>query len=85
VKRNGSIQDPGDLALAILGRRTVAEGNLRTIREELRVTQAEIAAACGVAQSTEAGWESGRSAPSGRRAVRLGRVLTDLREMSTDG
>lgn len=48
---------------------------LRSRREELRFTQADLATRLGVSQSTVARWESGKRQPSGTLLTRVMRLL----------
>jgi transcriptional regulator with XRE-family HTH domain len=49
---------------------------LRMRRAELGLSQAELAAACGVGQQTISRWETGQGVPPPPRVVRLAEVLT---------
>lgn len=48
---------------------------IKEIREELEITQAELAEKVGVDQSTVAYWESGRYLPSTANLLKLSQVL----------
>lgn len=44
-------------------------------RQELRLTQQDVAEACGVDRSTVANWETGQTYPDARRLKALAKVL----------
>ncbi|MFD1660173.1 helix-turn-helix transcriptional regulator [Streptomyces caeni] len=48
---------------------------MRTVRRAAEISQAEVAAALGVADSTVAGWESGDAVPDAEKLPALARVL----------
>ncbi|MFM9583084.1 helix-turn-helix transcriptional regulator [Streptomyces caniscabiei] len=48
---------------------------MRTVRRAAEISQAEVAAALGVADSTVAGWESGDAIPDAEKLPALARVL----------
>ncbi|MEV1024513.1 helix-turn-helix domain-containing protein [Streptomyces sp. NPDC050264] len=50
----------------------------RRIREAKSLTQAQLAAKVGVTRETVRSWESGRTAPRGRKREAYARLLTDL-------
>ncbi|MFE2426910.1 helix-turn-helix transcriptional regulator [Streptomyces sp. NPDC059373] len=50
-------------------------GRVRTVRRAAEISQAEVAAALGVADSTVAGWETGDAVPDAEKLPALARVL----------
>jgi transcriptional regulator with XRE-family HTH domain len=67
-----------DLARLTRVRVAAANGRARALRQAAGLTQAEIAAAVGVAQPTVALWESGRRVPRGAAALRYAEALETL-------
>jgi len=67
-----------DLHRLQAARRAGASGSARRIRQAAGLSQAEVAAVLGVAQTTVASWETGRRVPRGPAAVRYGRLLEEL-------
>lgn len=57
-------------------------GRARAIRQQARLSQAEIAQAVGVHEATIARWESGTRAPRGAAALRWGSLLRELVEVA---
>lgn len=60
-------------------RALAADGSARAIRQQAGLSLSEVAAACGVDQSTVHRWESGKRAPRGDAAIRYGALLEALR------
>ena len=48
---------------------------LKEIRTEKHISQAEIASACGVSQSSIVGYENGRCTPNPETLVKMARIL----------
>jgi DNA-binding transcriptional regulator YiaG len=61
-------------------RAEVANGDAERIRRSARLTIGEVAAACGVDQSTVWRWEKGMRRPHGVGAIAYGELITALRE-----
>lgn len=70
-----AIDDLKELSSA---RRWAKTGVARIVRERAELTQAEIAEACGVDQSTVALWEKGERTPGGEPAKTYARALVGL-------
>ncbi len=62
-------------------RELVRTGRAREIREGAHVSRAEVAADLGVHETTIQKWEAGLREPSGRLALRFGRLLRELGEV----
>jgi transcriptional regulator with XRE-family HTH domain len=56
----------------------VASGQAREIRVAARLSQSEIAEACGVVPSAVSRWEAGERLPRGRAAHAYARLLDSL-------
>ena len=61
-------------------RRVVYSGELRGVRQRSRLTQGEVAQACGVSIPAVSQWESGVTHPNSDNARRLSSVLLALEE-----
>lgn len=59
-------------------RRLARTGEARRIRVAAALTQQEVADAVGVTEAAISTWESGKHRPSGRPALRYGRLLAAL-------
>lgn len=59
-------------------RAAISTGETRRLRVEARLSISEMAAACGVDQSTLWRWEQGKRLPRGEHAVRYADVLDSL-------
>lgn len=59
-------------------RRMFADGRAARIRQEARLTQAEIASVLGVESSAVSHWEAGRRSPRGESALRCRSLLESL-------
>ncbi len=59
-------------------RRWAADGTARRVREDARLTQAEVAEMTGVTPAAVAAWEAGRRTPRGQPARRYGELLRRL-------
>jgi transcriptional regulator with XRE-family HTH domain len=68
-----------ELSLLARTRELAASGEARRLRVAARISQAEVAALCGVQASAVSRWESGERVPRGRAARRYGEVLSVLR------
>lgn len=64
-------------------RRLARSGEARAIREKAGVSQAEVAAALGVHETTVARWEKGVRSPRGPVAQRYGRLIRSLRALGS--
>lgn len=64
-----------DLALLSETREALADGTAKKRRRDARISQGEIAAACGVAQPTVSGWENNHRTPKTYHALAYGRAL----------
>jgi DNA-binding transcriptional regulator YiaG len=62
-------------------RELVRSGKAKVIREQARVSRAEVARSVEVDPSTIARWEEGRRIPRGAAAIRYGEVLRELTEL----
>lgn len=60
-------------------RAAISRGETRQLREAARLSISEMAAACGVDQSTLWRWEMGKRLPRGEHAIRYADVLDSLR------
>jgi DNA-binding XRE family transcriptional regulator len=69
---------PSDLLLIAEARAAAANGTGRRAREDARLTQREVASACGVSPKTVAMWETGQRTPFGDPALEYGRLLRQL-------
>jgi DNA-binding XRE family transcriptional regulator len=67
-----------DVLLLSQVREDARSGRARQTRTSAGITQAELAAATGVSQTTIALWEAGRRRPRGTAALRYARVLRRL-------
>ena len=67
-----------DLMLLVQVRESCQSGAARAARENARLTQREIGAACGVSARAVAFWESGRRTPTGPPALEYGKLLAKL-------
>jgi DNA-binding transcriptional regulator YiaG len=74
-----------DLQLITETRRRARDGTARQLRQQTRLTQAQIAATLGVARSTVAMWETGAATPSEEHALAYGRLLRWLAGMAKRG
>lgn len=54
-----------ELDEVIRGRQLIAEGHARFLRLDARLSQVEIADACGVVQASISAWERGNTRPAG--------------------
>jgi DNA-binding transcriptional regulator YiaG len=63
-------------------RHAAMKGETRLARERARLSRAEVAAACGVDQSTVARWESGARSPRGTSGLKYARLIGRLQELS---
>lgn len=63
-------------------RAAISTGETRRTRVAARLSISELAAACGVNQSTLWRWEQGKRLPRGERAVRYADLLDSLREQA---
>ncbi|MDP8931597.1 MAG: helix-turn-helix domain-containing protein [Actinomycetota bacterium] len=61
-------------------RAVVVSGEAQRLRKAARLSISEIAAACGVDQSTVWRWERGRRVPRGERALKYGELIDSLRK-----
>lgn len=69
--------------LAISRARThVADGSLKTVREQAQLSQADLARALGVSQACVSRWESQERQPNSPVAERLGHLLELLERMT---
>lgn len=64
-------------------RAAISRGETRQLREAARLSISELAAACGVDQSTLWRWEQGKRLPRGEHAVRYADLLDSLREQAS--
>ena len=71
-----------ELAIVAEARAAATSGAARALRIAARLTQQEIASACGVSATTVAMWETGQRVPSGAFALEYGRVLRSLARMA---
>lgn len=67
-----------DVLLLSQVRAAASSGRARQARKTAGITQAELAAALGVSQTTVALWETGRRRPRGEAALKYARVLRRL-------
>ncbi|MFK4037618.1 helix-turn-helix transcriptional regulator [Nonomuraea wenchangensis] len=74
-----------DLARLRRVRAAAASGRARELRQAAGLTQAEIAAAVGVAQPTVALWETGQRVPRGAAALRYAKAVEALESLETAG
>lgn len=70
--------DPVKLATV---RALAASGGARAIRQQAGLSLSEVAAACGVDQSTVHRWESAKRAPRGEAALRYASLLDALKQV----
>jgi transcriptional regulator with XRE-family HTH domain len=63
-------------------RAAISSGEAREIRVAARLSISEMAAACGVDQSTLWRWEQGKRLPRGEHAVRYADVLDSLQSQT---
>lgn len=61
-------------------RAAISSGETRQVRVAARLSISEMAAACGVDQSTLWRWEQGKRLPRGELAIRYADVLEALRK-----
>lgn len=66
------------LDLISLGRTAASSGRARDAREAAGLSQADVAAHCGVTPGAVALWERGERKPQGATALRLGRLIEHL-------
>lgn len=64
-------------------RAAISTGETREIRVAARLSISEMAAACGVDQSTLWRWEQGKRLPRGEHALTYADVLDSLRNQTT--
>ena len=64
--------------LVARAREMASDGRARRLRQEARLTQAEVAEVCGVKPETVTRWEAGDRTPSGEPARRFAVLLADL-------
>jgi DNA-binding XRE family transcriptional regulator len=64
-----------ELELIAATRAGLADGSAKERRKRARITQTEMAARCGVGQSSVSGWESGGKVPRTEHALAYGRTL----------
>ncbi len=64
-------------------RAAAASGEAQRLREEARLSISEVAADCGVDQSTVWRWENGRRTPRGQAALAYGELIDSLRWQSS--
>ncbi|MDP9949158.1 MULTISPECIES: helix-turn-helix transcriptional regulator [Streptomyces] len=65
-------------------RAAISCGETRQLRVAARLSISEMAAACGVDQSTLWRWEQGKRLPRGERAFRYADVIDSLRDQVDD-
>lgn len=73
---------PSELVIVAEAREAAASGAARRARLGARLTQQEVASACGVSAKTVAMWETGQRTPSGTPALEYGRLLRQLARMA---
>jgi len=78
---NGSEVDR--LLRVVEGRSAVRSGHLREIREQLQLSQRELARVLGADESTVSRWETGDRLPREDAADRIGRLLAVLEEAAS--
>lgn len=71
-----------EVLLAARAVRLARSGEARRIRLAAGVSTEVVAGECDVTTDAVVKWEKGLRMPSGRRAVRYGRVLTELEQVS---
>jgi transcriptional regulator with XRE-family HTH domain len=59
-------------------RHAASGGHLRTLREQRKLSQADVARALGVTESAVSRWESGARRPAREEALRLAALLAVL-------
>lgn len=60
--------------------------NIRTARQNSKISQSELASAVGVSQQAVAKWEAGQSLPRADKLIQLARILDiTVSELLTDG
>lgn len=71
--------------LLLAGIREAAKnGDARRAREQARISRMEVAAACGVDQSTVARWELGTRSPRGEAGLKYARLIGRLRHVAQE-
>jgi DNA-binding transcriptional regulator YiaG len=71
-----------DLVLIASAARMLADGTAKRIRETSGLSQAQIAAACGVTHGAVSLWEAGERMPRTTAALRYARLLDRLAHVS---
>lgn len=71
-----------ELVALLRARRYAADGTGRRLREAAHLSLRDLAGAAGLNYSTLSRWETGVSRPHGDGAIRYGRLLGDLEELS---
>jgi DNA-binding transcriptional regulator YiaG len=69
---------PKDLELLTRVRELAASGEARRLRKAARLSQPEVAAACGTTPSAVSRWERGRRTPRGAAARRYAAIIVGL-------
>lgn len=60
--------------------------NIRTARQNSKISQSELASAVGVTQQAVAKWEAGQSLPRADKLIQLARILDiTVSDLLTDG
>jgi DNA-binding transcriptional regulator YiaG len=69
---------PADISALAWVREACTSGEAKSLRVTAKLTQEEVASACGVSHSAVCLWESGRRVPGGDRALAYARLLQKL-------
>lgn len=69
-----------DLLLLADIREAVRSGEARRVRQAARISRSEVAAVCGVDQSTVARWENDQRSPRGAAGLKYAQIVAQLRD-----